>query len=118
MGKVSRFPFPPLEEAEIELTDIRVRTWMQTVWEIINCMSMPQPVTLALDPSPAVLQYIGAGASSIFLSGGTVSLVEFSRDGTTWLAAGNATDTSYLVNQGDYLRITYASAPTVTSVPR
>ena len=82
-------------------------------------MRMDFPVAApALGASPAVFQYVGAGLAEIFLANGTVSLIEFSRDNVTYFAAGVDSDRGYLVNQGDYLRITYAVAPDLTIVPR
>lgn len=118
MTGVSRFPSPPLEE-DLPLDNPRMRRWLQTVWEAINSQRMQFPAAAPTLPvSPAVFQYVGAGLAEVFLAGGTVSLVEFSRNNSTFYKAGTSTDRGYLVNQGDYLRITYTVAPNVTIVPR
>ena len=92
---------------------------MQDVWENANSVRMPAPVAFpAVGTSPYLFQYIGAGQVSLLINNGTVSLVEFSRDGTTFYPIGSATDSSYLLNQDDYLRITYSSAPDLVLVAR
>lgn len=53
---------------------------------------------------------------TLIVNGGTVSAVEFSRNGTTFYTTG-ATAGMFTVNKSDLLRITYAVAPTVTFVP-
>lgn len=118
MSGNSRYPFPPLE-ADITLTDPRMRRWLQNVWEDANSVRMAAPVPFpTIGASPYLFQYIGAGQASLLINNGTVSLVEFSRDGATFYPLGTATDSSYLLNQDDYLRITYSSAPDLTLVAR
>jgi 6-phosphogluconate dehydrogenase (decarboxylating) len=46
-----------------------------------------------------------------------VSLIEFSRNGTTFFPVGTSGG-MFSVTQGDYLRVTYTAAPTLTLVPR
>jgi len=53
----------------------------------------------------------------IIISGGTVSLIEFSRDEVTYYDVG-LTSGMFRLSKEDTIRITYTVAPTVTKVPR
>jgi hypothetical protein len=70
------------------------------------------PVTLGA--SPAI--YSATRKGSLIVSGGTVSFIEFTRNGTNYYNTG-ATSGMFTVNASDVLRITYTVAPTVTFVP-
>ncbi len=75
----------------------------------------PQPEEEAvLDASPA--SYTAVIRGQAHLEGGTVSLVEFSRDGTSWYDTG-ITAGFVQMDARDQLRITYAVAPTLTYFP-
>jgi len=52
----------------------------------------------------------------VILTGGTVSLVEFSRDGTNFYDYGT-TQGQFLLNGADQLRVTYTGAPDMVFVP-
>lgn len=52
----------------------------------------------------------------MLITGGTVSLVEFSRDGTTFYSYGT-TSGQFTLNSADRLRVTYTVTPTMTFVP-
>lgn len=71
-------------------------------------------VGVTLTGSPFV--YSAPKKGSVIVSGGTVSAIDFSRDGTTFYSTG-ATAGMFTVNKSDLLRITYTVAPTVTFVP-
>jgi hypothetical protein len=70
------------------------------------------PVTLTGSP----FTYGASSKGSVIVSGGTVSAIEFSRDGSTFYSVGQ-TAGMFTLNAADRLRITYAVAPTVTFVP-
>ena len=69
---------------------------------------------VALTGSPFI--YTAPRKGSLIVSGGTVSAIEFSRDGVTFYDTGQ---TSGMIpsNAADQIQITYAVAPTVTFVP-
>lgn len=70
---------------------------------------------VALTGSPFVYSAVRKG--SLIVSGGTVSAIEFSRDGgTTYYNVGTVAG-MFTVNASDFLRITYTVAPTVIFVP-
>lgn len=61
-------------------------------------------------------EYSPAVGGSVIVSGGTVSQIRFSRDGSTWYDTG-ATAGMFALSAADRLEITYAVLPTVTFVP-
>lgn len=71
-----------------------------------------EPVTLTGSP----YTYSAARRGSLLVSGGTVTAIEFSRDGTAYYNVGVIAG-AIPINAGDLVRITYAVAPTVTFVP-
>jgi hypothetical protein len=76
---------------------------------------LPQPEEeAAITASPYVYTAVIRGQAHV--DGGTVSLIEFSRDGTTWYDAG-ITAGFITMDRADSLRIAYAVAPTVTFFP-
>src|SRR5262249_11300732 len=75
--------------------------------------SQAQPVqVIALGPSPFVYQALYAG--TVVISGGTVSAVEWSRDGSTYYAVTGAVPVSRL----DRVRVTYSAVPNMEFFPR
>ena len=50
----------------------------------------------------------------VFVTGGTVSAVEFSRDGTTFYATSS---NPLQLDFNDYVRVTYTVSPTLTAFP-
>lgn len=116
MVKATRFDAAP-SQSGIDIQDPRWRKWFQDIWSYVNALVMPQVSSVAVTASPMTWQYVGAAQASLIALGAGVTKVEFSRDNTTYfqvsLVAG-----MFSVSQGDYLRITYGAAPTLTLVPR
>lgn len=73
------------------------------------------PVPLTPSGSPYTIQNVTQRLMNILVSGGTVTLVEFSRDGSTWFGMGLLAG-QFELDPADSLRITYILAPTVTAV--
>lgn len=67
--------------------------------------------------SPFVYQNLDGYDEDIITSGGTVTNIEFSRDGATYYTTGLIAGIVNL-SPNDYIRVTYAVAPTMTKVPR
>lgn len=61
--------------------------------------------------------YIAPLGGVVIISGGTVSQVQFSRDGASFYGAGQTTG-MFPVSQGDQLVVTYSVPPTMTFAPR
>lgn len=116
MGSRSRFDSAPLQ-SEIASDEPRWRKWFQDVWQLLNAQALPLPTAVALGASPATVQFQFGGTASIIVSGGTVSLIEFSRDGTTFFNVGTVAG-MFTLSQDDRLRITYVAPPTVTQIFR
>ncbi|WP_287417659.1 hypothetical protein [Oceanithermus sp.] len=75
------------------------------------------PSALTVGASPFEYQNPGTNPVAVIVQGGDPSLLEFSRDGTTYYDLGVTAGMVYLA-PGDRLRITYATtAPNTTVVP-
>lgn len=110
----SRFDAAPLQ-SPLDLQDPRWRKWFQDMWASVMGLGLPVPASLLPGASPYTWQFSYAGRGALIVQGGTVSKIEFSRDGTTFIDTG-AVAGMMAVSQGDYLRITYTVAPTLTLV--
>ncbi len=76
---------------------------------------LPQPEEAAtITASPMTYTAVIRGQANI--SGGTVSVIEFSRNGTDWYDTGITTGFVQM-NRSDLIRITYAVAPNITFFP-
>lgn len=74
----------------------------------------PQPeeaANLTTATSPYTYQAVIRGQAHI--DGGTVSLIEFSRNGTNWYDTG-ITEGFVQMDERDQLRVTYSSVPNIT----
>lgn len=67
-------------------------------------------------PSASPFTYSATVKGSLIVSGGTVSLIQFTRNGTAFYNTGQ-TSGMFTLNAADSLVITYAVAPTITFVP-
>lgn len=74
--------------------------------------AIEKAVTLTGSP----FTYAAVAKGSLIVSGGTVSLIQFTRNGTTLYNTGQ-TSGMFTLNAADRLIITYTVAPTVTFVP-
>jgi hypothetical protein len=72
-----------------------------------------EPVVVTASP----FVYSATRRGSLIVKGGTVTLIEFSRDGGTTYYDVGVIAGMFPVNAADLVRITYAVAPTVTFVP-
>jgi hypothetical protein len=102
----------PSGSVEVDLTGQTKVRLEGTKWRVFP---LP-PVGVTVGASPWIYQATQGYREHVIVSGGTVSLIEFSRDGATWLGLGE-TAGMFVVDPGDQLRITHTAAPTVTRVP-
>lgn len=72
---------------------------------------------LPVTPTGSPFTYSAPNGGSMIVSGGTVSLIEFSRDGSTFYDVGQ-TSGMFSLSAADLLRVTYAVAPDMVFVPR
>ncbi len=74
------------------------------------------PIGITPGASPYVYRNLDSYTQTVVVSGGTVSVIALSQDGTTYYTTGQ-TAGAYLLEAGQYLRVTYTVAPTMTKVP-
>lgn len=67
-------------------------------------------------PTASPYTFTASVKGFMLITAGTVSLVEFSRDGVTFYSYGT-TSGQFALNSADRLRVTYTVAPTMTFVP-
>ena len=79
--------------------------------------SMGPRRSLAIGSSPFAFQNDTPTRVMILLNGGTVSLLEFSRDNATYDPVGSLLSGDFMLNPSDWMRITYTLAPTVIYYP-
>lgn len=72
--------------------------------------------TITVGTSPFVYQNITGYPESIIVNGGAVSDNSFSRDNITYHSIGQ-TNGMFWLDNNDYLKVTYSTAPTMTAVP-
>jgi len=74
--------------------------------------ALPLPITISASP----FTYSAPVKGSVIVSGGTVSQVQFTRDGLT-LYTTSQTAGMFTLNASDRLVVTYTVAPTMTLIP-
>ena len=74
--------------------------------------ALPAPITVGASP----FTYSPSVKGNVFVSGGTVSSIQFSRDGTNIYPTG-ATAGPFQINAADRLIVTYTVKPTMTFAP-
>ena len=78
--------------------------------------TMGPRIPLTVGASPFVAMNPMNTPGQVFVSGGTVTTIEFSRDQITWEPCGLLAG-QYCLNPGDSLRVTYIVAPTMVAYP-
>lgn len=73
------------------------------------------PATVTIGASPYIFTTPAQG--TLLVSGGPVTLIEYSKDGTTWYPTG-VTQGQIQMVPNDHVRIAYMNAPTLTFFPR
>jgi len=77
---------------------------------------LPPGNETALVPGASPYTYIAGVKGNLLVSGGTVSAIAFSRDGSTFYSTGQ-TAGMFPLNARDSLRVTYTVTPTMVFVP-
>lgn len=90
--------------------------WLQQCLKFLGRNPNSAVATTVVGVSPFTYQNTGDFTVDAVVTGGTVSAVQFSRDGTTFYSM--STGTQVTLNPGDYLRVTYTVLPTLTLIPR
>lgn len=108
LNSLPNYPVPLLQG---HVTD---SSWYRFWAGLFTGLPPANEVSVTLDASPAI--YSATRKGSVIVSGGTVSLIEFSRNGTDYYDVGAAAG-MFTVNASDVLRVTYTGIPDVTFVP-
>lgn len=93
---------------------INSKDWFFFLVGLYNGLPPQAENPVVLGASPYV--YTNEAKGTVIVSGGTVSDVSFSRNGTTYYTTGQ-TAGMFTLNSQDFLRITYTVPPTTTFVP-
>jgi hypothetical protein len=113
----ARFPMNRPQAPLVAQGGIASKDWYVWLYNVYLAVTegLPQPEeAITLSASPFSYQAVIRGQAHI--SGGTVSAVEFSRDGTTWYNAG-ITAGFVEMDARDQLRVTYSVLPTIVFFP-
>lgn len=112
MSELNRIPnFPvPLEQRGVTSKD-----WYFFWSGLFRRIAPAREAAVTPGASPYI--YSAQVGGALIVRGGTVTIIEFSRDGTTWFDVGVIAG-MLPINAADQLRITYAVAPTLTFVPQ
>jgi hypothetical protein len=96
----------------------KMSLWLQQQLYLLNRNPTNTVAGQAVGASPYTYTNNGDFDLTAVVTGGTVSLVEFTRDGTNFFTVATATNASVVLNPGDGVRITYTVLPTLTLIPR
>lgn len=91
------------------------RAWYSLFSDLWN--RKPPSAESAVSVGTSPFTYTAVRGGFVIVQGGTVSLVQFSRDGLTNHTTG-ATQGCFPLSQGDSLIVTYSVAPSMTFVPQ
>lgn len=116
MSLNASFPMPR-SQTPVIAGGLMDKDWFRFLVSVYNAVTqgLPQPeVLIAVGASPFIYPAVIRG--QIHIGGGTVSAIEFSRNGTTWYDTGLVKGFVEM-DARDQLRITYSVAPTLTFFP-
>ena len=117
MSLLARFAMTRSQTPIVGVGGLTHKDWYVFFYNLYLAVTegMPQaPEAITVEASPYTYTAVIRGQAHI--AGGTVSAVEFSRDGATWYNAG-VTAGFVQMDKGDRLRITYTVLPTVNFIP-
>jgi hypothetical protein len=86
--------------------------FLQGLWK-----GTPPASESAVTVTTSPMTYVATQRGFMVLSGGTVSAIAFSRNGTTFYTSGEVAG-SFPLSNGDSLRVTYTVVPTMTFFPQ
>ena len=96
----------------------KMSLWLQQCLYLLGRNPTSTVANQAVGASPYLYQNTSDFDLDAAVSGGTVSAVAFSRDGTTFTTIATASPALIRLNPGDYVRVTYTVLPTLTLIPR
>ena len=92
--------------------------WLQQTLKLLGRNPANTVANIVVGSSPFTYQNTGDFDATVIVAGGTVSAVQFSRDGAAFYTVASATNAMVTLNPGDSVRVTYTVLPTLTLVPR
>lgn len=96
---------------------IAAKDWYVFFYSLYNAVTQGLPQAEAtITPTASPFAYQAVIRGQLHVSGGTVSAIEFSRDGTTYYNTG-VTSGFVQMDVGDFARVTYTVLPTLTYFP-
>lgn len=102
--------------ASIAASTTRTVTWPDANVNIGKVTGYLTAVSnLTVGASPFTYQNTAVYQEDILITGGIVSLIEFTRDNSTWYTR---TGDTVSLSPSDRVRVTYSSTPTMTKIPR
>ena len=106
-----------IEQIQPDLDDLaqQIGTMPRVDAEVSARFILPSSITVGA--SPYTYQNTNTYTADIIVSGGGVSLLEFSRNGTAFFNTGSFYG-MFTLSPYDLLRVTYTLAPTMTIIPR
>jgi hypothetical protein len=110
----SQFNLVPTYQVPLIMERQTTRDWYFFFTGLFRGLPPENESPVVLDASPATFSAPRKG--SVIVQGGTVSSIQFSRNGVDFYDVG-AVAGMFTVNAADVLRITYSSVPTVVFVP-
>lgn len=94
---------------------------LQYLWALLR-QALGNPditiTTLVAGASPWTYQNTGSYSMGFVISGGTVSVVEYSRDGASFFVIATSTFQTVELAPGDTVRVTYSVLPSFFNIPR
>lgn len=77
----------------------------------------PAPAAITVGTSPFSYRNLSGFRQRVIVRGGTVSEVAWSRDNAVFTVVNTTTGVVIEVENGEYVRVTYSAAPTMTAIP-
>ncbi len=78
----------------------------------------PAEITFTPGASTVSAQYLGGIEGLMTITGGTVTVIEVSADGSTFRQIGTVSGIAFYIDHGMHVRMTYSVTPTCKVVPR
>lgn len=117
MALNARFQMVTPQSPLVAQQGVAAKNWYVWLYNVYLAVTegLPQPEQ-AIEVTASPFVYIATIRGQAHISGGTVSAVEFSRDGTTWYNSG-ITAGFIEMDARDQLRVTYSVLPTIVFFP-